>query len=430
MTTGIKSESELLANIFFPGHHPAQQPIIMLEDEFTAKSFPTNAIGLLAFSKKPTVSGYESISFGYVNNPGGGIRWLYPVNARQPIFLRLYNGSGWRAKLLAGIFKTAFSLGMERMVRSGIVHVFYKNKAPLGGLLDHCPTGDMAIFTGTVGENRKAVVAFDDHAGQSWFFKLPLTAAAVGLVKNEQQTLAQLAKFGLSKMAVPIGKPFANGLMVSNVKPPVESNSFDLQPAHFEAIEELAERTAQQARLGSLPFWDEINANLEALQHQPILNDLSPPQVNRVIEQLVALHNSLDPELVLPTVLAHGDFTPWNMYIGDRKIHVYDWELSERLPLLNDVFHFIFQAGVLVKKLPYSGIQSLIFSMKKDESMRKILGVHVGDFDFFYTLYLLRNISYYLPKYLRQRTLHRQAHWLLEAWDSALTTTGKYAESF
>jgi Phosphotransferase enzyme family len=406
-------EAAILANIFFPG----QQNVQLFQDSEVP---PSSATGLFAFGKKRELLGWQCLSFGYINNPDGSIRWLYPMGSKKPYFLKLYNGSGWRGSFFRTVFSLAFQSGRERLARSGDLHVFYQKQPPLGGLLSLCPSGNMAIFTGTVGENRKAVVALEDQQGQHWFYKQPLTKAAEKLTQNEASVLADLSQFDFKKIAIPTAKPYGAGIMVSDVKPTAASNSFDLQLAHFEAVGELAQCTLQQQRLGDLSFWKETNDHLEALQSQRILNDLPPDTVNLVIAKLLALRSKMDPEKKIPSTLAHGDFTPWNMYLSNGKLHVYDWELSERLPLLYDAFHFIFQSGVLVKRQPYNGIQTAIFSIKNKEVVQRMLVGQGSTFEELYQLYLLRNTSYYLLKYLRQKPLHTQAHWQLTAWDAAL----------
>ncbi|MBI1224925.1 MAG: hypothetical protein GC192_06775 [Bacteroidetes bacterium] len=402
MSRAAPNEKALLAKIFFPGQHLCA------------------VTRLFSFGKKSVVPGFHCLSFGYVNNPDGTIRWLYPLGSRRTVFLRLYNGSGWRGFLFQLTFKTVFLLRNDWLLRSGQVHVFYKETPPFSGLIPPGAADKMAIFTGTVGENRKAVIAFEDVEGKSWFYKQPLTEAAARLVANEGQVLSALVYFELEKMQAPKAKHFDSGLLVSDVKPQNASNSFYLQNAHFEAVVELSERTAQQDQLGSLPFWAEITANLEALRLQPVLNGLEPKTVGKIIKKLQALYDAFDTEMTLTTTIAHGDFTPWNMYLGTEKLHVYDWELAERLPLLNDIFHFIFQSGVLVKKQGYDQIHAAIFSTKKNKKIRALLDANSGDFEQLYLLYLLRNTSYYLLKYLRQNPLHEQAHWLLSAWDLGL----------
>jgi hypothetical protein len=398
---------EVLARIFFPG-----QPIASVK-------------GCFFFGKKPRLAGHVCLSFGYVNNPDGSIRWLYPLGSGQPVFLRLYNGAGWRGRWLRLAFRTAFLLRNGWLLRSGRLHVFYKNQPPPEWLPAHCPQGNMAIFTGTVGENRKAVAVLEESSGQRWFLKLPLTAAATGLVKHEVAILAELSKLGLKKMQVPNARPLAAGLLVSDVKPLRARYEIDLQTLHYEAVIELSERTLEQVRLEHLPCWAAINVSLEALQYQPDTNGLPPSKIQRIVANLLALRSAIQPETTVPTSLAHGDFTPWNLYLGPGRLHVYDWELSERLPLLNDVFHFIFQTGVLVKKQPYPDIEPAIFSIKKNAQIQALLRGSDIDLEWLYLFYLLRNTSYYLLKYLRQQPLHQQAHWLVEAWDLALVEAVK-----
>ena len=45
----------------------------------------------------------------------------------------------------------------------------------------------------------------------------------------------------------------------------------------------------------------------------------------------------------MPVSTAHGDFTPWNIYIEQDKLVMIDWELFEtQMPALYDVFHFVY----------------------------------------------------------------------------------------
>ncbi|RME10533.1 MAG: hypothetical protein D6816_03205 [Bacteroidetes bacterium] len=48
--------------------------------------------------------------------------------------------------------------------------------------------------------------------------------------------------------------------------------------------------------------------------------------------------------------------------------------------------------------------------------MQSLLRQFDADFDRLYSFYLLNNVAYYLPRYLRQTPLHEQAHWLVNTW--------------
>ncbi len=406
-------DKEVLAKIFFP-RHSGQVAILAPTDERPV------ADAAIAFGKKPELTGFHCHSFGYINNPDGTVRWLYPLGNRSAPFLRLYSGAGLRSDALKTGFKAAFSVGLESWVRSGTLHVFFKNEMPLGGMLGMSRLEQLAIFTGTRGENRKAVFLLKNEKGNHWFCKLPLTEAAQALVANEHEALASIADLNLQKMVVPVAKAFGNGLMVSDVKPGKARSSNDLLPQHFDALAELYSLSLETQTLAGTYCWQEIVQHINELAGQPIHHEFHFERVQRVVANLQGLMDKLDSSQLVSTTLAHGDFTPWNMYLSHEKLHVFDWELSTRLPLLYDAFHFVFQTGVLVKKLPYSAIHSAIISIKNNPSIRAILEHEPTSFELLYQLYLLRNISYYLLKYLRQEALHAQAHWQLAAWDAAL----------
>ena len=120
---------------------------------------------------------------------------------------------------------------------------------------------------------------------------------------------------------------------------------------------------------------------------------------------------------------AHGDFTPWNMFHANKgsKLHLFDWELSERLPALYDLFHFIFQTGILVKRQSFLEIKSTIDEILKRPKLQEFIRENSLDVEQAYQFYLLRNGSYYLNRYLTQKDLHIQAHWLLDYWLEAVS---------
>ncbi len=422
MTEPRKNDAAILAKLFFPeGHDPAQAVAVFDQDSVHPFAVPTDASVLLAFGKKPDLPQFHCRSFDYVNNADGSIRWLWPTNLQSPIFLKLYNGAGLRGRVFRLVFRTAFFLGQKHRVKSGSVHVFSKKSTWLDQLTARFETNDYAIFTGTVGENRKVVIALQQGKTRGgWFCKLPLTESATALVAQERNVLEELKQFNFEKLEVPKAEALGNCLSVSDVKPTRSRSGSTLQPAHFEALEELKRHTVQEQPLGSLPMWSESGQYLSELEHQAICNDLPERTVNQVIGQLKALRSSFNASLSVPTSLAHGDFTPWNMYLSDKKLHVYDWELAGRQPLLFDAFHFVFQSGVLLRREPFPQIKKRLKAMEGNSVVKAMLLEQKMGFQELYHLYVLQNTSYYLLRYLRQQPLHVQAHWLLEVWNEAL----------
>ena len=119
--------------------------------------------------------------------------------------------------------------------------------------------------------------------------------------------------------------------------------------------------------------------------------------------------------------LAHCDFTPWNIFVNQNNISVIDWELSSKdVPILYDLFLFIFQTSILVERLDYQTIKSLINKSLQNSIINesiKELNININQV---YILYLTSIVSYYLNKYNHQEQLHTQSYWLINTWDEAL----------
>jgi thiamine kinase-like enzyme len=432
------NDLEVLAGIFFPHHDhlfileknrekpdPAKLPpgqIVLAQPD---GSIPDEALfrqaaGIIYFGENTHLPGFQSRRFDFINNRDGSIRWLFPAGLDRPVFLKLYNGSGWRGRLFRTIFQLGFALGLKPCLTDGSVRIFYHKKQLLDEMLEQTPHDDFAIFTGTVGDNRKAVVALTRKQSRGWFFKLPLTDSARNLVRQEQAALQGLQEFSFKKIHNPLAVPFGKGVLLSDVRPKHFNNSTVLQPLHFEALRELQSQTLQQIPLCSLPAWQEIGMALEELKSLPILNNLRPEIVHQLIDKLWRIHDTFNPYIPVPTAISHGDFTPWNMYAASKKLHLYDWEMSERLPVLYDAIHFIFQSGILINRLPFSKINEQISALKSSSMAAGAVAGQPVDFNWLYHFYLLRNVSYYLRKYVQQQPLHEQAHWLLFTWMMAL----------
>lgn len=372
--------------------------------------------GLIALGKKPKLKGWHCDSYGYVCNADGSIRWLYPLSLRKPVFLRLYNSAGWRGRLFSAAFKLAFLTGTQALLRHGVLHVVAKRINRIKTLVEEEKAMAHAIFTGTVGANRKAVVVLQKADDTHRFCKVPLTASAEKLVKNETARLGELPPDEFKYLDVPRATLKDGMLLLSDVRPKKVSNSDRLGDLHLRALAELAETNTQMARLQSIPVWKNLNRHLEELERLEPLNDLNPATVSRLKKALLRLRQFCDTAGDVPVGLAHADFTPWNLYLSPRKVHLYDWELAELLPLLYDAFHFIFQTGILLRRQPFAELKAEVEALRENEIVQSLLRTFDADFGSLYAFYLLNNVAYYLPRYLRQTPLHEQAHWLVNTW--------------
>lgn len=356
----------------------------------------------------------NSKSFLYVNNPDGTIRWIVPENQTKPYFLHLYNGSGWRGFLINNYYKLGFRLGLKKWICNGSFVVS-------GG--EQMPKNNFAIFTGTKGENRKAIITNGSAERPTGYLKIPLTGKAKRLTETEGTVLQSLENYDFKTVEIPKSKFEKRGVWVSNVQPKKYKNETEIGTPHLNALMELHIKTGRQQTLSELSAWSNIQSDVTSLSTSNIQNDLSPSKVQELIGLLHRMKKEFSGAEVFPTYQAHGDFTPWNMFssVDDTKLHLFDWELSERLPALYDLFHFVFQTGVLVKRQSYADIKTKIDNIIKQTEFQEFLKNNNIDVEQAYRFYLLRNCSYYLKRYLSQKDLHVQAHWLVDCWLEAFS---------
>jgi len=374
---------------------------------------------IIDFTKSINSETHQTYEFDFINNREHTIRWMYEAKHQKPIFLNLYNASGWKGKLFTAIFKIGFALKLKKGLKSGSFSVL-ANQLFLEKINEDLNDAQYAIFTGTVGVNRKAVISYEEAGKATQFLKMPLTKKGQKLVAKEAFYLAGLQKYTFDKLVIPVAKKIENSILVSNVKPNKSLANNRLRETHLLALAELYQQTTEPIFLKLTPVWQTIQEDLANIPKGELVNDLCIEKVQTIHTQLNILAEQFEETDSLPMAIAHGDLTPWNSYLSHDKLHVYDWELAVRLPLLYDAFHYIFQTSILVERLPFAAIQLKLAELEKDSIVQSILSDFKMEFQQVYHFYLLRNTSYYLNRYLQQADLHRQAHWLVNMWKTAL----------
>ncbi len=372
----------------------------------------------------------DSFSLRYINNSDGSMRWLYPEQSKRPDFLNLYNGSGLRARLISVGFKAVWKLGLDELFSSGQFSVYSKIELPAEQYLAEVEEGNWSLFTGTKGENRKLVLQKNEGTKTKSFLKIPCTEKAAKLVENEAKMLQAMKDFDFKKSVLPQVKAQVDAIELSNVKPTQSKNSTRLYTPHLEALVEWYEQSATLVNQEELKQFTRIENCINRLKKiEELSNDISLNTVKKMTNQLEQLLNRMRYKDQFTVGLAHGDFTPWNLFYKEDKIYVYDWELAEpNLPLLFDAFHFIFQAGVLIEKAGFDVIDQRLTALKNDPIITKLCKQFLVDFDSSRQFYLLYTISYYLDLYVVQNPLHFQAHWLIDCWAAALDKEMKNSE--
>ena len=364
-------------------------------------------------------------SYAYMSNPDGTIRWIYPTHLKKPTFLNFYSTSSFRAKVLSSLIRLAFFMKQSHRVKSGDLNLTIADDSPLGNILKACTYTGFSIFTGTVGENRKAVVEIHNNDDLFMFVKIALTKTAQTLIQNEAKILEHLATHDFKALVIPklLSNNEQDTIGLSNIKPKHFKQDSHLTNVHVNVLSELYNITPSQKEWPDLKVFQESKSILhDLLKDYEELNDLKKSRVHVLASKLVQLSTLLEESGEKTTVaIAHGDFTPWNMYRTDSTVHLFDWELSQdEMPLLYDLFHFVFQSEIMIKHSDYTVIYREIVKVMGLESAQIVRSAFNVELSTNYMFYLLYTITYYLNKYIKQQDLHEQVFWLMDIWEEAV----------
>lgn len=369
----------------------------------------------------------SSVTFSYITNPDGSIRWLYPKSLKKPTFLSFYSTSSIRSKLLSYIIKSAFFVKQAHRISAGDISLNISQESKLGQVLDvyKSNSSGFSIFTGTVGQNRKAIIEMHDEKNIFAFVKIALTESAKRLVQNEAYVLRNLEQFSFHNVTVPkVLKLLSDDIIVlSNIHPKNSTQYASITPLHIQALNQLYTTDLKQKSIKTLPLLEECQQWTDILLKDfELINTLSKEQIHIIVDKVSFIISMLrKKDLIMQLSIFHGDFTPWNMYESNEKLYLLDWELSqENIPLLFDIFHFIFQSEIMIKKTEYAGVLKALKALVNMQDIKSIKKRYDIDLNVNYMLYLIYNILYYLQKYIQQPTLHQQVFWQIEAWNNAL----------
>lgn len=373
---------------------------------------------VINFSKQTIFSSYERQKFYYINNPDNTIRWVFSKDLERPTFLNFYNSNSFKAKIFSRLSKIIFALKSSRLISSGYFTIHFRKDLEIKEYLKGLPYDNYSIFTGTVGVNRKILIETNKDNKTNAFIKMPISNASKKLVNNEIQTLEDLNTHTFESFGFP--KTLKNRCekigVLENIKPKKTTTKVLFKGIHAKVLDEIYLKTINHRKLKETFFIEKIKENLDKIDGENCLKFSK-----KIQENLNSLFAQLNLEAEIPMSKTHGDFTPWNMYVNQDKLFIYDWELSlKEAPLLFDLFHFILQSQIMIFKGDFHKVNCEIEKALELYEVRQLCEKYKIDIKQHFLLYLLYNISYYMPLYQAQKERHIQIFWQLEVWCKAL----------
>ncbi|WP_216688920.1 nucleoside/nucleotide kinase family protein [Hymenobacter siberiensis] len=357
--------------------------------------------------------GYAPVATGGVRlrgcpNPDGSLRWLWPTTLRQPLFLELYNAASPKARLFSAFVQLVFFCRLQGVFFRRLPGRFAATGQQVW------PRADFALFTGTPGPNRKAVCCYALAPGQLVFAKLPLGPVAAEKVQAETTTLLDLNQRGFTGFDLPRVLDYEPGhLLQSSVQVPGARRATRFGPAHASCLQELLATTGTRQPLAASNCWESIAGQVAELQE--LSETRVPFGLRTKLQHLLA---TLDPNQEISVGFAHGDFTPWNCWLGPEKLAIYDLELAlPEASLLYDLFHFEVQQALLTTHRSAVDIRTQALTT----AQLHFATVPAAELGVAWQLYLLHQVATGALLYHAQTAWHPQVSWLLNGWNALLT---------
>ncbi|MBS1668477.1 MAG: hypothetical protein JST58_13960 [Bacteroidetes bacterium] len=379
---------------------------------------------IVEFNLENSYEKKRKIDWQYICNPNGTMRWVFPATISKPWFLSFYNFNYWKAAIYKQIVNLAFSLRLPTLMSNGTVTIHANQPIYVEELLHYNGKiqSEFAVFTGTAGPNRKAILTVARKNRISHFYKIALNNRSKRNIQNELNMLHLLQDSSMEVLKIPRALSINdNCIRLNNIRPeqPIKQRQFGDKHALF--LNHLYGVSIQQEHFTDLVLCKEMDNQLSRIGQNPKLKTTSFAAV--LYSKLQLLRDQLVKENPIISVgIGHGDFTRWNCFEDDMRVYVYDWELSRNgLPLLHDLFHYVVQGAVYGSNADLQHIQHLLQQALENKFVKKIVVDYDLDTDFHLQLYLLQNACYYLDMYLNQPNLHKEATWLFRTWNLLLT---------
>jgi len=411
------------------GSDPSEACVFNLSDEPLAEPMPG---WLIEFDDCRAYADMDSTTWHYINNPDGSLRWLYPSHLRKPRFLAFYNFNYWKARLYKFMVNMAFLLRWPALVSNGYIIVHSKCTLYVEDLIRSTPgvAGDFAIFTGTAGPNRKAVIAEGQGDRVNSFLKIALNECSAKNIDNEFESLSLLRDLRIKDMVIPaVERLNGTTIRVSNIKPAAPRQSRQFGSFHWQSLRAFFDVSFERKGYRQLAISRETGERLRRLASHPRLGERGGSR--ELYDKLVAIEAHLQAtNPVVGTAISHGDFTPWNVYSKGDTVFAYDWEFCRpAMPVLFDFFHYVIQGKTFAVNASAPELQAELDNLLSEPVRARFLQEQGLDADFYQQLYLLFNGAYYLEIYLGQEVLHKEGYrlfslWseLLRAWSPAITS--------
>jgi len=356
---------------------------------------------------------------------------LVPIKPRRAalVTLHLYNPRRVKGILLKQSLKLALTSGLTAHLPLPKVQFIFSKEAQPNDLLhqkvkDIIGRDDLSIgmYTGTNTVHKKPVLSIVTKKGELVAIgKIGLDPETVALVQNEGATLQELSHTPLADHMIPkllYASPWGEKyiLLLTPPKGKLQRAPNDLSTIHVNFLKELINQGCYTTSLCKSEYWNTLLTRINTL-----ITTENLPFWPAVWNSCLKLIQEKLGNTELSFARAHGDFVPWNTYLVNDKLYVFDWEYSRCGMIVGwDIFHFYTQTNILVKRANAYRILAQAYPTIGYHLLRFQPNCPPSDFYYLYALYLVDVSSWYI--FRDKHIVDLQGYRLRKTWLKMLQT--------
>jgi hypothetical protein len=301
-----------------------------------------------------------------------GKAWVLPTKGMRTA-LYLYQPGGIKGKLLKKFLPLLWRFSFVRR----LLHIEQVSRPypELDTLIRQAfdLTGEYAIalFEGTPCVHQKATMQVFQGAKIYGYVKLSDRPSVTALFEKEKEILDYLQAAGVEHVPTCLslteceidGKLFT--VFIQDTNKGLNSRVLhDWSALTEEFLMQLEKRTSLVAPFSQTTLYDNIQAAY-------------PVAPAFLQERFAALLSEYEGREMV-CCLNHGDFTPWNMYIQDGALEVFDWEYASFCnPVGLDRCHFRLQTGIFEKKLSAEQLVERYIRTNEEKDLYRLYLLHI-----------------------------------------------------
>lgn len=269
--------------------------------------------------------------------------WLLPRRNTR-VALELYQPSGWKGKVLKAMLPLCSSLPEFCAPFSAQE---WKPKEAIRSVLERIFAGkdlEWAVFEGTPSVHQKQVMQV--FCGQEIlaYCKVSAKDDIKRLFAQEAELLQDLREKGINSIPQclylgPIDEE--RQMLVLSTEKTIHSNILhEWSGLHQSFLDDLQLKTSHRIPFEQCDFAKGITLLKERM-------GILPPCIDK--SSLMRAISKAETDCqgkMLECAVMHGDFTPWNMYVEQERLFVFDWEYAFlHCPVGLDRYHFFLQTA-------------------------------------------------------------------------------------